>query len=196
MQPFPLCLSNFLFIFYVQKFLKEVLFAVRSKHDLLISPWMVNHAFQRHVPDSTCGVRMKNGWHEWFWDSKKWTCFPFHASSTNRPAKKGELEQNWGTGFKGKIWVPLGGYPSSCSRNITPYCPIQPVYNPYMWYMLVYISGTLARVPNFSLWGFSNTKHLYLPSLVLQASTLFAWSFGSLPSITCHLFKTSIYVNM
>ena len=34
--------------------------------------------------------------------------------------------------IKGKILVHLGGYPSSCSQNITPYCPIQPLYNPYL----------------------------------------------------------------
>ena len=54
--------------------------------------------------------------------------------------------------FRGKFWVPLGD-PSSCSPNIATYCPLQPLYNPYYWwYMLVYISGTLPRVPNFSLW--------------------------------------------
>ena len=26
---------------------------------------------------------------------------------------------------EGKIWVLLGGYPSSCSQNITLYCPIR-----------------------------------------------------------------------
>ena len=29
--------------------------------------------------------------------------------------------------IKGKYWVPLGGYPSSCSPNITPYWPIRPL---------------------------------------------------------------------
>lgn len=173
MKPFPLCLSNFLFIFYVQEFLKEVLFAVRSKHDLLISPWMVNHAFQRHVPDSTCGVRMKNGWHEWFWDSKKWTCFPFHASSTNRPAKKGELEQNWGTGFKRKIWVPLGGYPSSCSRDITPYCPIQPVYNPYMIIYVVYVGIYVRHSPKGTqLLPLRVFKHQTLVSTIFSIASI------------------------
>ena len=28
---------------------------------------------------------------------------------------------------KGKMWVPLGEYPSSRAQNITPYCPKQPL---------------------------------------------------------------------
>ncbi len=43
------------------------------------------------------------------------------------------------------MWVPLGEYPSSRSKNITPYCPIQPLHKPYMWYMLVYISRVLSK---------------------------------------------------
>ena len=48
--------------------------------------------------------------------------------------------------FKGKIRVPLGGYPSSCSQNITPYCLIQPLYNRYIgaicWYLGYSLKGT------------------------------------------------------
>ena len=49
--------------------------------------------------------------------------------------------------FNGKICVPLGGYPSSCSQNMgPPYCPIQALYNPYIrWYMLVHISRILSQ---------------------------------------------------
>ena len=45
----------------------------------------------------------------------------------------------------------LRGYPSSRSQHITPYGPIRPVYNSYIggkgWYIYIYISGTLPRVP-------------------------------------------------
>ena len=55
--------------------------------------------------------------------------------------------------FKGKMWVLLGEYPIAVVPKILPHiCPIQPLYKPYMWYMLVCISGTPPRVPNFSLW--------------------------------------------
>ena len=54
--------------------------------------------------------------------------------------------------LKGKFWVPLGGYQTAvCSPNITPYCPIEPLYNPYAAGKCVYISRLL--VPNFSLWN-------------------------------------------
>jgi len=43
--------------------------------------------------------------------------------------------------IKGKVWVPLGGYPSSCSPRIAPYCPIQPLSNTCLggicWYILL-----------------------------------------------------------
>jgi len=39
---------------------------------------------------------------------------------------------------KGTFGVHLAGYPSSCSQNIIPYCPIQPL-------------GTLPTLPNFSM---------------------------------------------
>ena len=56
----------------------------------------------------------------------------------------GTLELKQKILVKGKIWgVPLGGYPSSCSPNITPYCPIQPLFNPYIGGICWYISGTL-----------------------------------------------------
>ena len=47
--------------------------------------------------------------------------------------------------LKGKMWVPLGEYPSSRSQNITPYCPIQPLYNPYIGGICGYISRVLAQ---------------------------------------------------
>ena len=47
--------------------------------------------------------------------------------------------------FKGKFWVPLGGYPSSCSPNITPYCLIQPLYNSYIGDICWYISRVLSQ---------------------------------------------------
>ena len=54
---------------------------------------------------------------------------------------------------KGKNWVPLGGYPGSCSPNITPYCPIQPLYNPYIggirWY--IYLGYSLKGTQLFPL---------------------------------------------
>ena len=56
----------------------------------------------------------------------------------------------------GKMLVPLGGYPSSCSQNITLYCPIELLYS-ITHLLVVYvgknISGTLPREGhNFSLW--------------------------------------------
>ena len=51
--------------------------------------------------------------------------------------------------IEGKFWVPLGGYPSSCSPNI---------YNHYIIHIsVVYVGIYLrysprVRVPNFSLW--------------------------------------------
>ena len=45
----------------------------------------------------------------------------------------------------GNFWYPWEGNPSSCS----PYCPVEP----YIIHILVYIFGTLPRVPNFSLWN-------------------------------------------
>ena len=47
--------------------------------------------------------------------------------------------------IKGKMWVPLGEYPSSRSQNITPYCPIQPLYNPYIGGICGYISRVLSQ---------------------------------------------------
>ena len=46
--------------------------------------------------------------------------------------------------IKGNFWVPLGGYPSSCSPNITPYCPIQP-YRIHR--MVVYVGIYLGYSP-------------------------------------------------
>ena len=43
------------------------------------------------------------------------------------------------------FWVPLGRYPSSCSQNITPYCPIKPLYNPYIGGICWYISRVLSQ---------------------------------------------------
>ncbi len=50
------------------------------------------------------------------------------------------------TSLKGKMWVPLGQYPSSCFLNIPPYCPLETIY-----------SRSIVRVPSqgyphFSLW--------------------------------------------
>ena len=47
--------------------------------------------------------------------------------------------------IKGKMWVPLGEYPSSRSQNITPYCPIQPLYNQYIGGICGYISRVLSQ---------------------------------------------------
>ena len=51
--------------------------------------------------------------------------------------------------FQKEIWLPLGGYPSSCSPNIR-LADKTIIESIYRWYMLVYISGTLLRVPTFS----------------------------------------------
>ena len=40
---------------------------------------------------------------------------------------------------KGKFWVPLRGYPSSSSPNITLYGPLQPLYQPYTGRLQQYI---------------------------------------------------------
>ena len=50
-----------------------------------------------------------------------------------------------------EIWVPLGGYPSICSPNISPYCPMQRLYNPYIggicWYISRVLSNTTQLFP-------------------------------------------------
>ena len=58
--------------------------------------------------------------------------------------------------------LPLGGYPSNCSQNITPYCPIQPLYNPNIGGICGYRSRVLSQgYPTFPFelyketWGFS-----------------------------------------
>lgn len=60
-----------------------------------------------------------------------------------------DLERIWNTGimlskvFNGKVWVPLG---SSCSQNITPYCPLQPLCNPGIGHICWDISGVLSQI--------------------------------------------------
>ena len=68
----------------------------------------------------------------------------------------------WHT-FPGKGLHPVGK-PSGCSQNITPYWPIQPLYNPYSyiggicWYISQVLSQgyPTSRVPNLelALWRF------------------------------------------
>ena len=43
------------------------------------------------------------------------------------------------------MWVPLGEYPSSRAQNISPYCPKQPLYRPYMGGICWYISRVLSQ---------------------------------------------------
>ena len=43
--------------------------------------------------------------------------------------------------LKGKIW------PSSCSQNISRYCPVQPLYNPYIGGPVVYVAIYLGYSP-------------------------------------------------
>lgn len=54
--------------------------------------------------------------------------------------------------FKGKIWVPLGGY-SSSFFVLLPYTSLYNRYitHIYRWYALIYISGTLPSLPNLSI---------------------------------------------
>ena len=54
--------------------------------------------------------------------------------------------------FARKSGLPYGqkskgnfGYPSSCSQNITPYCPIKPLYKPYIGGRCWYISRVLSH---------------------------------------------------
>ena len=68
-------------------------------------------------------------------------------------------------------------HPSSCSQNITPYCPMQPLYRCYMW---IYISGTLPRVPNSSdditkhcrLVAFYSDEEAAVADVLLEASAM------------------------
>ena len=54
------------------------------------------------------------------------------------------------TCIEGKIWVAMGGYPSSFSPRIAPYCPIQPLSNTCLGGICWYISGVLSqRYPTF-----------------------------------------------
>ena len=59
--------------------------------------------------------------------------------------------------FKGKCWVPLGGYLSSCSPIITPCCPIDPLYNPYIGGICWYICRVLSQgYPTFPFEKYHN----------------------------------------
>ena len=79
------------------------------------------------------------------------TCFLGAATCCCRIRDLGPLQANHGG------WEPLGGYPSSCSQNITPYCPIQPLYNPYIGGICWYISRVLSQGnPTFSF------VHMYI----------------------------------
>ena len=50
------------------------------------------------------------------------------------------------THFQREIWGTLGKVPDrSCSQNITPYCPIKPLYNPYIGGICWYISRVLSH---------------------------------------------------
>ena len=50
------------------------------------------------------------------------------------------------THFQREIWGALGKVPDrSCSQNITPYCPIKPLYNPYIGGICWYISRVLSH---------------------------------------------------
>ena len=64
--------------------------------------------------------------------------------------------------FKGKFWVPLGGYPSSCSLNFAPYCLIQPLYNPYIGGICWYISRVLSQGTQLFPLIFSHFVSLYM----------------------------------
>ena len=83
--------------------------------------------------------------HLWFWI---WGgCFRLHLGQRD---KKKLIASDQAAIFEGKCWVSLAGYPSSCSPNITPFCPIQPLYNPYIGgILLVYMSRTLQGYPTF-----------------------------------------------
>ena len=71
----------------------------------------------------------------------------FLAQNCETPFKRIYEKNNYPywRSIKGKFWVPLGGYPSSCSPNITPYCLIQPLYNSYIGGICWYISRVLSQ---------------------------------------------------
>ena len=65
--------------------------------------------------------------------------------------------------IKGKMWVPLGEYPSSRSQNITPYCPIQPLYKPYIGGRCWYVSRVLSQgYPTFPFDNIPYMLHSYI----------------------------------
>ena len=107
--------------------------------------------------------------HLWFWI---WGgCFRLHLGQRD---KKKLIASDQAAIFEGKCWVSLAGYPSSCSPNITPFCPIQPLYNPYIGgILLVYMSRTLPGVPNFSIWNF---RDLFMWKVSMNMSKpIFQW---------------------
>ena len=71
---------------------------------------------------------------------------PAEEISTRKTPECAEPANN----LKGKMWVPLGEYPSC--RSHTPYCPIQPLYKPYIggicWYIYIYL-GYSQGYPTF-----------------------------------------------
>ena len=68
----------------------------------------------------------------------------------------GWIQQGW-------CIQPLGGYPSSCSPSITPCCPIQPLYNPYLGGICCYVNVQTPLKPNMAI-GTSdmfNRNHMF-----------------------------------
>ena len=47
------------------------------------------------------------------------------------------------------MWVPLGEYPVSRSQNITPYCPIQPLYKAYMFQICFIFTPKIGEMIQF-----------------------------------------------
>ena len=92
------------------------------------------------------------------------TCIKHHLSRSNHVPFP--IWSPWNlnlTSVKGKIWVPLGRCPSSCSQHITPYCPIQPLYNPYIGGIGWYISRVLSQgYPTFPFESVADNYQTYL----------------------------------
>ena len=76
--------------------------------------------------------------------------------------------------FKGKMWVPLGEYPTNCVLDIPSYCPIEAIY---IRYMVVYMVRVLSQgYPPFPLDISTNGKP---PELSERFGTVefWGWSF-------------------
>ena len=133
-----------------------------------------------------------------FWGANRWVLFPgmcfylrcqrpkihMKIAPKNSPWKSMDF-----TTSKGKCWVPLGGYLSSCSPIITPCCPIEPLYNPYIGGICWYICRVLSQ--GYPTFPFDTCK-------VYTCIYIYTQFFGGLPFLlnsTClRLNLTSIAI--